>query len=166
MKILYLIRHAKSSWDDQDQTDFERPLNKRGEHDAPLMANILNKKKVEPDLIISSPAKRAFSTALIFAEKLDYNLNSVKTDDRIYEAGMRELMTLVREIDDRNKTVMIFGHNPGLTSFTNLLGDKFIPGMPTCSIVGLEFDATKWAQVERHSGKIFLFEYPKKQKIN
>ncbi len=166
MKILYLIRHAKSSWDNQDQTDFERPLNKRGEHDAPLMANILNKKKVEPDLIISSPAKRAFSTALIFAEKLDYNLNSVKTDDRIYEAGMRELMTLVREIDDRNKTVMIFGHNPGLTSFTNLLGDKFIPGMPTCSIVGLEFDATKWAQVERHSGKIFLFEYPKKQKIN
>lgn len=166
MKILYLIRHAKSSWDNQDQTDFERPLNKRGEHDAPLMANILNKKKVEPDLIISSPAKRAFSTALIFAEKLDYNLNSVKTDDRIYEAGMRELMTLVREIDNRNKTVMIFGHNPGLTSFTNLLGDKFIPGMPTCSIVGLEFDATKWAQVERHSGKIFLFEYPKKQKIN
>jgi phosphohistidine phosphatase len=166
MKILYLIRHAKSSWDDQDQTDFERPLNKRGEHDAPLMADILNKKKVEPDLIISSPAKRAFSTALIFAEKLDYNLNSVKTDDRIYEVGMRELMTLVREIDDRNKTVMIFGHNPGLTSFTNLLGDKFIPGMPTCSIVGLEFDVTKWAQVERHSGKIFLFEYPKKQKIN
>jgi len=166
MKTLYLIRHAKSSWDDRDQTDFERPLNKRGEHDAPLMADILNKKRIEPDLIISSPANRAFSTALIFAEKLNYDLNSVKTDNRIYEAGLRELISIVREIDEQYNTVIVFGHNPGLTSFTNLLGDKFIPEMPTCSIVGLELDVAQWNLVERHCGKIFLFEYPKKLKIN
>ena len=165
MKTLYLIRHAKSSWDDRDQTDFERPLNKRGELDAPIMADILNKKKIEPDLIISSPANRAFSTALIFAEKLDYDHNFVNIDNRIYEAGLKELMSLVRGIDEQNMNVMLFGHNPGLTSFTNLLGDKFIPEMPTCSIVGLELDVAQWDKVERHCGKIFLFEYPKKQKI-
>jgi phosphohistidine phosphatase len=166
MKLLYLIRHAKSSWDDSDQTDFVRPLNKRGEHDASLMANFLNKKKIEPDLIISSPANRAISTAQIFAETLEYNIDSVKSVERIYEAGLRELMTVVREIDDRNNTVIVFGHNPGLTSFTNLLGDKFIPDMPTCSIAGLELDIVQWSHLERHCGKIFLFEFPKKQKIS
>ncbi|MCX6169002.1 MAG: histidine phosphatase family protein [Ignavibacteriales bacterium] len=166
MKTLYLIRHAKSSWDDQDQTDFDRPLNKRGKHDAPLMADILKMKSVEPDLIISSPANRALSTAIIFAEILEYDLNTITTDERIYEAGIKELITLVREIDDMNNTVIIFGHNPGFTSFTNLLGDKYIPDMPTCSIVGLELGVAQWDQAERHCGKIFLFEYPKKQIIN
>jgi phosphohistidine phosphatase len=164
MKTLFLIRHAKSSWDDRDQTDFERPLNNRGEHDAPLMADILVNQKVVPDLILSSPAVRAFSTALIFTEKFGCNRSFIKTDARIYEAGLRDLMTLVREIDDKNKTVLLFGHNPGLTSFTNLIGDKFIPEMPTCSIAGFKFDIEQWIQVERHSGKIFLFEYPKKHK--
>ncbi|MBA4405826.1 phosphohistidine phosphatase [bacterium] len=162
MKTLYLIRHAKSSWDDTNQTDFERPLNKRGEHDTPIMAKVLSNVNLSSGLVISSPANRAYTTAQIFMEKLLFPSEKIITDNRIYEAGIRELMTLVREIDNRIETVLLFGHNPGLTSLTNLLGDKFIPEMPTCSIVGLKFELNTWAEVERQSGKIFLFDYPKK----
>lgn len=162
MKTLYLIRHAKSSWDDTNQSDFERPLNKRGEHDAPIMAKILNGNNYKPGLLLSSPANRAYTTAQIFAEELKYPLDSIITDARIYEAGIRELLTVIREIDDRIQTAFLFGHNPGLTSLTNLLGDKYIPEMPTCAIAGLTFDINSWVKVERDSGKLFLFDYPKK----
>ena len=162
MKTLYLIRHAKSSWEDANQSDFERPLNKRGEHDAPIMAKLLKENNFKRGLVLSSPANRAYTTAQIFAEKFQYPFDKIITDDRIYEAGIRELMTVVREIDDQIQTVLLFGHNPGLTSLTNLMGDKFIPEMPTCAIVGLKFDVNMWVQVERHGGKIFLFDYPKK----
>lgn len=163
MKKLYLIRHAKSSWDDSSQSDFERPLNKRGEHDAPIMAKFLNENKLEPGLFLSSPANRALTTAQIFAGEFQCPADQIVTDHRIYEAGIRELITVIREIDNENKVVLLFGHNPGLTSLTNLLGDKFIPEMPTCAIVGLKFEVNSWSEVERHSGKIILFDYPKKQ---
>ena len=162
MKTLYLIRHAKSSWEDSNQTDFERPLDDRGLRDAPLMAKLLNKKNVVPDLLISSPAFRALSTAEIFVNQLDYSKSNIKTDERIYEATMRDLTDVVREIDDVNETVLLFGHNPGITNFANLVGDKIINGMPTCSIAGVELDITSWKDLERNSGKLFLFEYPKK----
>lgn len=162
MKTLYLIRHAKSSWDDSSQSDFDRPLNKRGEHDAPIMAKFLNKNKLKPGLFLSSPATRAITTAHLFAQEFNYPTNKIISDDRIYEAGIRELMTVVSEIDEKIQTVFLFGHNPGLISLTNLLGDKSIPGMPTCAIAGLEFDVSTWVHVQKHSGKIILFDYPTK----
>lgn len=162
MKTLYLIRHAKSSWDDANQSDFERPLNKRGEHDAPIMSKALKEKNVLPDLIISSPAARALATAEIFAEELHYTIKKIKIDERIYESTMRELTGVVREINDVNKTVLFFGHNPELTNFTNLLGDKYIAELPTCAVVGLELNVESWKGVGQHCGKIFSFDYPKK----
>ena len=164
MKTLYLVRHAKSSWDDKDITDFERPLNERGNHDAPLMGKILNEKKVEPVLIITSPALRALTTARIIAEKLGYDARRIMEDERIYEATMRELTSVVREIHEEYQTVMLFGHNPGISNFTNLLGDQFIPDMPTCAVAGLELKIKSWSEAERNCGKIFLFEYPAKHK--
>ena len=164
MKTLYLIRHAKSSWDDSIQSDIERPLNERGFHDAPIMAKLLRNKNVIPDLIISSPANRAFTTAEIFSAQLDYTAAKIKSDARIYDATMRDLTEVVREIDDLNKTVLLFGHNPGLSNFANLLGDVFINGMPTCSVAGIELDINSWKDLERHCGKLILFEYPKKNK--
>lgn len=162
MKTLYLIRHAKSSWDNSNQSDFERPLNSRGENDAPAMAKLLNENGFKPDFLISSPANRAYTTAQIFAEEFQYPHDKIISDDRIYEAGIRELITVIREIDDSFQTVLLFGHNPGLTSLTNLLGDKYVPDLPTCAIAGLKFDITKWQDIERHGGKVFLFDYPKK----
>lgn len=162
MKKLFLIRHAKSSWDEEGLTDFERPLNKRGKRDAPFMASLLNKEKIKPDLIISSPANRAISTAQIFAEELDYPSEKILIEKIIYLSGIKQLEEIVQSIPDSNKTVLIFGHNPSLTYYANHLGNKFIDNIPTCGIVGLEPGDKSWREVERGICKTFFFEYPKK----
>ena len=162
MKILYLIRHAKSSRDNHDVRDHERELNHRGRQDAALMAKIIRQKKIKPDLIISSPAIRAIDTAKVFAGILDYPVEKIEADEMIYEAGLKELYEVVRNIDDDKNNVMLFGHNPGISAFGNLLSKEQISEMPTCSIVGLELNINSWKDAERHCGKIILFEYPKK----
>jgi phosphohistidine phosphatase len=162
MKKLYLIRHAKSSWDDPGLSDFERQLNQRGKRDAPFMAKLLKKEKAKPDLIVSSSAVRALTTAHIFAEVFNYPSDKILSTEDIYETGLKELEKTVQEIDDDFSSVFLFGHNMAITSFANHLGNKFISNMPTCSIVGIKFDLTSWEKIERGTGKIFLFEYPKK----
>lgn len=162
MKKLFLIRHAKSSWDDQGLTDFERPLNKRGMRDAPFMAELLKKEKIKPDIFISSPAVRAFSTAEKFAEELDFPIDKILVEKSIYLCGIKELESIVQGISDRYNIVFLFGHNPGLTDYANHIGDEFIINIPTCGIVGIEFDLKSWRSIERGSGKTFLFEFPKK----
>jgi phosphohistidine phosphatase len=161
-KTLYLIRHAKSSWDDPGLSDFQRTLNARGLKDSPLMAKLIKGKNIIPDLIISSPAVRALSTAEIFANEFNYNKNEIISDERIYESAMRDLIITIREIKDENNNVMLFGHNPGLSNIANLLGNKFLPELPTCAVVGIELKVNSWSEVERNCGKIILFEYPKK----
>jgi phosphohistidine phosphatase len=161
MKKLYIIRHAKSSWDDTDQPDFERPLNNRGVHDADKIAQKLNVEKISPDLILSSPAKRALTTANIFAVKLNYPIEKIVVVEKIYEAGLKELTSVLQAIENSYKNVMLFGHNPGLTSLVNMLSDKPVPHLPTCAVVGLKFNIESWEELERYSGEIFLFEFPK-----
>jgi phosphohistidine phosphatase len=162
MKILYLIRHAKSDWDKQGIGDSERPLNNRGKQDSPLMAKIIKQKNIFPDLIISSTAVRAMETATIFAGILNYPADKIETNEMVYEAGIKELMEVVRSIDDSKSEVMLFGHNPGISTFGNILGSEHISDMPTCSIVGLKLNIESWKETERYCGKTFLFEYPKK----
>jgi len=162
MKKLFLIRHAKSSWGKNGLSDFERPLNKRGLRDAPFMGKLLKKENVKPDIIYSSAATRAITTAEIFADELDYKKKKIILDGNIYEAGIKELESIVQNTADDNSTILLFGHNPVLTFYANHLGDKFIDNMPSCSVVGIELDINSWKEVERNTGKIFLFEYPKK----
>lgn len=162
MKFLYLIRHAKSSWENPSQTDFDRTLNERGLKDAPRMANLLKSKNVKPDCIISSPAVRAFTTALIFAKQFDYEESKILSEDNIYEASTRDLTEIVQQINDEYETVFLFGHNPGISSFANLISNKPVADMSTCTIVGLEIDTDSWSKLERYSGKTILYEYPKK----
>jgi len=161
-KTLYLIRHAKSSGDDSSQSDIQRTLNARGLKDSPLMAKLIKSKNIIPDLIISSPAVRAFSTAEIFADEFNYNKNKIVNDERIYEATTRELIAVIHEIKNENNTIMLFGHNPGLSNLANLLGNKFLPDFPTCAVVGIQLKVDSWSEVERHCGEIILYEYPKK----
>lgn len=162
MKKLYLIRHAKSSWEDHLLSDFDRPLSDRGKKDAPTMGDILKEKKIKPDLIISSPARRAFKTAKIFSEILDYPINDIIQNQSIYEATTRDLMAIINDIDDKANTVLMFGHNPGFTVLSNLLTNKYIDNMPTSSVAGIEFDINSWKEVDVGIGKSILFEYPKK----
>ncbi|MBM4171659.1 MAG: histidine phosphatase family protein [Ignavibacteria bacterium] len=162
MKKLFLIRHAKSSWDEQGVTDLKRPLNKRGKRDAPFMGKLLHKGMIIPEQIYSSPAVRAITTANIFANELKFEKKNIHVFESIYSGGIRELEDLIQNFDDDYNSVFIFGHNPTFTVYANHLGDKYIANMPTCSIVGFELNVKRWAEVERGKGKTFLFEYPKK----
>jgi phosphohistidine phosphatase len=165
MKTLYLIRHAKSSWDDPDLGDFERPLNKRGKKDAPNMARRLKEKRVTPDFMITSPATRAFETCKMFAEILNYNKDKIITDKRLYHADEAQLLKVIHEIKERERdeeeVILLFGHNPGLTEFANKLLNENIDNIPTCGIVKAHLKAGRWKEVTFGGGKLKFLDFPK-----
>lgn len=162
MKILYVMRHAKSSWDNPALTDFNRPLNERGERDIPEMGQRLVKRKIIPDLIISSPAERAITTAIKIARIIQYPAEKIKEDKILYLAGVSTILAAVRQAGDIHNSLMIFGHNPGWTDFVNHVSDKIIDNIPTCGIAAISFDIDSWQQVEKERGTLLFFDYPKK----
>lgn len=164
MKRLTLIRHAKSSWDSPALDDFDRPLNKRGERNAPDMGKRLAKREFLPDLIITSPAKRAYTTARIVAREIGYSRNRIQPDERIYMADPTALTKLVRETPEEVDHVALFGHNPGFTQLTNRLGDVRIDNVPTCGVVCLEFDIDSWRAFPGDGGTLLDFDFPKSQR--
>ena len=155
MKRLYLARHGKSSWDDPMQSDFDRPLNARGEHDVPQMAHYLREHDVRPDRILTSPARRANTTAEIYHETLG---GILQEDDRIYEASTTSLLYLAQEALETVDTLMIVGHNPALTELANVLGDAPIYNLQTSGVVGLAFARG----IEPGRGHRFMYGYPDK----
>lgn len=160
MKKLYLIRHAKSSWEDMTLDDFERPLNKRGEKNAPEMGRRLRGKKIKPDLILSSPALRAKTTAKIIAKKVKY-FESIEYKQKIYDANASTLHALLHKIDDAHDIVFLLGHNPWL----NLLAEKYVgldENIPTCGIVEIEFHCASWVYISKENATLVSFDYPKK----
>jgi phosphohistidine phosphatase len=164
MKTLYLTRHAKSSWDNPDLRDFERPLNNRGKRDAPFMGKLMKEKYRIPDLMISSPAVRAFVTAKTFAEEFDYPVDNIQTSQEIYDEGPTGILALINKIDKKYDTAMLFGHNPALTSLCNYLSNSNIDNIPTCAVVAIEFDYESWEYITHGSGRVKFFEYPKMYK--
>jgi len=162
MKRLYIIRHAKSSWADHLLSDFDRPLNERGKRDAPKIGEVLKSKKVKPDLVMSSSAKRAITTAKILSNIIGYPIENIIESISIYEATTQILLDEINSIDDINNSVLIFGHNPGFTRLANLLGDKYIENLPTCAVAEIELDVDSWKDVRVECGKLVSFEYPKK----
>lgn len=144
MRTLFLIRHAKSSWDNPGLRDFNRPLNDRGMDIAPKMAIFLAKQGVRPDLMVSSPAKRALTTALFFAEVFGFGHESVVHEQNIYEAAPNDILHIVSHLPDSVHTVLLFGHNPTLTDVANRFSDDHIYNVPTCGIVHIESDAESW----------------------
>jgi phosphohistidine phosphatase len=164
MKTLYVIRHAKSSWDDTGLPDFDRPLNDRGKRDAPRMGKRLKEKSVHPDLMLSSPAKRTLSTCKRIAEVLGFPKEKIKTDKTLYHADEEDILSVIRTIRDQYNTVLIFGHNPGLTDFVNSLSRDeamHIPNVPTCGLVAFSFETDSWQRVDFGNGKFLLFDFPK-----
>lgn len=163
MKTLYIIRHAKSSWEDPMIADIDRPLNDRGKRDAPRMGKRLKEKAVVPNLMLSSPAKRAFSTCRRIAEVLGYGVNKIKTERKLYHADEDDLLDIIIGLSDKCEVVMIFGHNPGLTDFVNLLSDEdhVIDNVPTCGIVCFTFDIDQWKEAAFGKGKFIFFDFPK-----
>lgn len=162
MKRLYLVRHAKSSWNDSRLSDFERPLNERGERDAPVMGKRLAAGKIKPDVLITSAAKRAQTTARTIAGEIGYPLDRIIVEKELYLADVKYLFKFIRHLDDELDEVMLFGHNPGFTEVANYLTREKIENMPTCSIFCIDFDVDSWRDISGHSGICRFFDYPKK----
>jgi len=161
MKTLYIFRHAKSSWKHPELSDFERPLNKRGKHNAPFMGKFLKEIGVMPDLIISSPAKRAIATAKAVAKELDYPQNSIKKDDRIYDNILNSVLRVIREVEGDISKLMIFGHNPTFTELAEYLAAVEINNIPTAGVVCIDFEIESWSELAQDKGRVKFFEYPK-----
>jgi len=162
MKTVYLFRHAKSSWDDPQLSDFERPLNERGKRDAPRMGQVLATKNVNPALWVSSPARRAWSTAKKVAAALSVQTTAIAKVAALYHAEPEALLQTIRNQPDEADSVIIFGHNPGLTDFATLLCDYAFGNIPTSGVACMRFAAETWAEVDYHQGELVFFEYPKK----
>ncbi len=160
MKILYIIRHSKSSWEDICLDDFDRPLNNRGKKDAPFMGEKLKEKNIKPDIFISSPAKRAKATSIDIAKAINYKKDIVY-DKKIYESNITTLKNILKQIDNKNNTVFLIGHNPGLNMFVDDFCD-FYENIPTTGIIELEFDCSSWEDIDKFNCEMVDFDYPKR----
>ena len=146
MKTLFLIRHAKSSWDDPKLSDQQRPLTRRGRRDARQLGKRLAKRHRKPDMILSSPALRALKTAQLIAGKLGCKRRHIVVDARLYACEVSDLLRVIHRLDDRLKRVMLFGHNPELTGLAGRFSDE-IQHLPTCAVARFRFDVNSWTRV-------------------
>ena len=160
-KVLYLLRHAKSSWKDPHLADHDRPLNKRGTRDAPEMARRLAGRTDPPQRIVTSSARRALTTAEVMAEVLALDHHAVDVDPRLYGAGPGMLLEVVHGLDDATARAMIVGHNPGVTDFVNGLAGASIDNVPTCGVAVLQCGAPTWRDVAFGTVTLMTFDFPK-----
>lgn len=158
-KKIYFIRHAKSSWNEKYQSDFQRELNKRGNSDALMMSKRLLKYEIFPDLVISSPAIRAKLTAQIISKELNYD--KIEFDDSLYESSVSAYLSCIQNIDEKFDKVFLIAHNPTITQVCEKLSNIIITNMPTCSIVCIEFESFK----NLTNAKALFFDFPKSAAI-
>lgn len=150
MKTLLVMRHAKSSWKDQEIPDHDRPLKKRGRKDIVNMAKLLKKKGLVPDYIISSTAVRAKDTASLMIEKLNFK-GKFEFIEEFYMAEPETYIEHIAKVSDKVDTLLIIGHNPGLEGLVMTLGDK-ITSLPTGSIAKLYLFIDKWSELSSDTG--------------
>ncbi|MDR0407365.1 MAG: histidine phosphatase family protein [Campylobacteraceae bacterium] len=163
MKTIYFIRHAKSDWS-VECDDFDRGLNKRGLGDVQLMTKRLKKYDIKPDIIISSPAKRALDTAEMIADRLNIAKKIFKTDINLYLTSPKIYLDIIRQIDNKYSIVFIVGHNPTITEVCENLSGISIGNIPTCGIFSMEFNVKTFDEISPNSGKKLFFDFPKKHK--
>lgn len=166
MKKLYLVRHAKASWDMPGLSDADRPLLQKGLKRTELVIGFLQKRNIRIDQIISSPAVRAYETAVIMARGLDYPVSKIKTDRKIYDGYYDRILDLIYGTDNSVESLMIFGHNPTITHLANLFLNPGIETMPTSCVVCLTFETDKWEQIPSVEAANEFVVYPKMLKNN
>jgi len=164
MKILYLMRHAKSSWSYDELNDHQRPLNERGRDDAPLMGQALAERNITVDLLLTSSAVRAQSTAVLVAREIKYPHDQIQVDESVYRAEVKDLLRVVRDCPDTANSVLLVGHNNTITDFANLLSPSPINEMATSAIVCLHFRIENWAKIDRANAEFYFYDTPKNQK--
>ena len=159
MKKLILLRHAKSGWDIPVKNDAERPLNPRGLRDAPVMGLRIANQYGRPDLIVSSPATRAITTATLIARELDYALSEIMIDDNLYCFRKEALLSALRSLDEAKLYILCVAHNPAITEVVNQLCGMAIENVTTCGMCCIQFDSARWQDITR--GELLGFDYPK-----
>ena len=159
---LTLLRHAKSAWDDETRKDRDRPLNERGERDAPLMAQRLRARNARPTLILTSPAVRARRTAQIIAREIGDPAEFLQREDELYLASPDQIVAVLSRQEGDFRDVVVCGHNPGLTELANRLTGAGIDNIPTTGIVVVELDLANWADLDGAEGELVLFDYPRR----
>jgi phosphohistidine phosphatase len=164
MKTLYLLRHAKSSWDYPDLSDHDRPLNTRGRHDAALMGQQMMSREICPDLVLTSTAVRALSTATLVSRELNYDLEKIHTDPNIYQSDKDGLLEIIRNVPDEIETLLFVAHNFAVSELANKLAEDSVADMPTAGIVALEFPVISWLEVMPDKGKLLFTDKPKNYK--
>ncbi len=160
MKTIYLVRHAKAG--SAHSGDFDRTLNDVGLKAAHFMAELLEEKSVVPDLVIASPAIRALATAEIFCDILGYPKEQIEKRIEIYEGGAGRMLKIIQHISDNCTTAMLFGHNPTMTAFSNLLSGGGIDSLATCAVARIDLDIKYWSDAEAETGKLVWYDFPKK----
>ncbi len=159
MKTLLLLRHAKSSWGDPAARDFDRPLNKRGMKAAPLIGRYMRKRRVIPNVVISSPAVRARQTAESVVEAAGIDAKA-QFEARIYEASVEQLMSVVSEIEERADVVLLVGHNFGIEQFLERLTGE-VHHMPTAALAQISLELEEWGEVRDRAGTLDWIVKPK-----
>ena len=161
MKTLILVRHAKSNWDNMGMDDIDRPLNERGKEDAPVMAKRLKDKKIDIDIFISSPAKRAHKTCKYFAKEYDLDKKDIVLVDKLYGTSVIAFLEVISKLNDKHKSAIIFSHNPGITEFANTLTTVHVDNMPTCSMFAVQANISHWSEFSKSEKDFLFFDYPK-----
>lgn len=161
MKTLVIVRHAKSSWADLSLSDHQRPLNKRGKRDAPMMGARLADRELPVDRVISSSAVRALATAEMITSEMGLPWDEIQIEDGLYHASEEDMLDLIQEQDDHVDCLMLFGHNPGMTYLVNDLSDMDLDNLPTCGVVVLKFDVYSWSEVGEIEAVSAELDFPK-----
>jgi phosphohistidine phosphatase len=161
MKTLLIIRHAKSSWENAIVNDMERPLNERGRRDAPSMAQRLLRSGVRIDLFVSSPAKRARTTAEFFIHEFGRQEKDILFIPELYHAPVQTFRDVIADLGDQFDSVALFSHNPGITAFVNSLTSVRVDNMPTCGIFAVKSAAANWVEFPTAGKEFWFFDYPK-----
>lgn len=153
MKHLILIRHGKSDWDHPGLSDHDRPLNRRGLRDAPRVASALLERGVKPDLIVSSTALRALTTATILADEMKFPREEIVEVPDLYLAPPGTILRVIRQLDEDAGTALLFGHNPGMHEAVNLFNNgKEVSDFPTLAVGRIELAVDYWAEADWESG--------------
>lgn len=158
MKTLFLLRHAKSSWENSDLADFNRPLNSRGLEEATFMGNLMYRNQIQPDVILSSPAKRAKQTAILVKETALFE-KPIQYEEKIYEASPLTLMQIISRQDEAKESVFLVGHNPGFEGLIKLLTNETLV-FPTAGFAKITLRADLWNDTAAGSGRLELFASP------
>ena len=162
-KRIALLRHAKSANHDPSLADHDRPLNKRGERDAPVMAKRLIQGGWRPSMILTSTARRTRQTARIIAREIGYPIEFVQSEPDLYLASAATILGLIAQQDDRFTEILICAHNPGITHLANALCATAIANVPTCGMVLMEVEIDRWAELDGARCTLLNFDYPKKE---